>query len=665
MIPDGSEWGDEMTFFTPTDDLSLQNKNNLRASAASIQSGNTQAELMEARMLIQAMESEQVRLIEELQLMQEHNNMYNELLKKKDNKVRESVLESGSNCLELHNLKEHNGVLVMEGSREIKTSPLQVKLDKLNKDLEEARSLNYHYQEDQASKLYQQHQAELVCEEVETETTRTILHLQEEITALQLELDERLYCMTQENTGLRNTVAAKEAEIRALCGEWERATLELTSFLTEGSKSLKDASGQIENIVNAFPKLNVWIGEHAERAARACVDKEETILQLEKSLEDARKMVMDMEMKLNSLREATMALNDFPQSDNDESSEETIHLTMPLNEKIDIVKMLESEIKLKEIHIKKAERRADAAFLVVQWLSDCHKVAGSDDVKRRIPISKFPSPTNMGYQNTLVEKVDAWSDNDAPTGWENLILEFENAITASYKDVEVHIAALQSEVLAAFALYRDLAQDLVKEIHEMKGKIMELNERQMDFQSSTMNWKAWEPHILQLIRVELAKINDRMEIFSGFVDQKISSHNCLLNKDDLEEADGWSTDSSSSCYSMIGSDLFPESVSLGNKLDGKSHSGCSKLSGKITEQMDLESRKGSAVQSESEGFQSGSEYSENLLKIPHSNREITLEMKRELDLTLDAFRKIYVHFSTIFNEDDLMHCTCPEGTYFF
>ncbi|KAJ6718444.1 KINESIN-LIKE PROTEIN KIF11 [Salix purpurea] len=558
----------------------------------------------------------------------------------------------------------------MEGSREIKTSPLQAKLDKLNKDLEEARSLNYHYQEDQASKLYQQHQAELVCEDVETETTRTILHLQEEITALQLELDERLYCMTQENTGLRNTVAAKEAEIRALCGEWERATLELTSFLTEGSKSLKDASGQIENIVNAFPKLNVWIGEHAERAARACVDKEETILQLEKSLEDARKMVMDMEMKLNSLREATMALNDFPQSDNDESSEETIHLTMPLNEKINIVKMLESEIKLKEIQIKEAEKRADAAFLVVQWLSDCHKVARSDDVKRRIPISKFPSPTNMGYQNTFDEKVDAWSDNDAPTGWENLILEFENAITASYRDVEVHIAALQSEVLAAFVPYRDLAQDLVKEIHEMKGKIIELNERQMDFQSSTMNWKAWEPHeflkfdnqlhILQLIRVELAKINDRMKFFSGFVDQKISSHNCLLNKDDLEEADGWSTDSSSSCYSMIGSDFFPESVSLGNKLDGKSHSGCSKLSGKITEKMDLESRKGSAVQSESEGFQSGSEYSENLLKIPHSNREITLEMKRELDLTLDAFRKIYVHFSTILNEDDLMHCTCPE-----
>ncbi|KAG6735553.1 hypothetical protein POTOM_061836 [Populus tomentosa] len=622
MISEGSEWGDEMTFFTPTDYISLQNKNNLRTSAASIHSGNTQAELMEARLLIQAMESEQVRLIEELQLMQGHNNMYIEILKKKDNKVRESVLESGSNCLELLNLKEQNEVLVMEGRREIKSNPLQVKLDKLNKDLEEARSLNYHYQEDQASKLYQQHQAELVCEEVETETTRTILHLQEEISALQLELDERLYCMTQENTGLRNTVAAKEAEIRALCGEWERATLELTSFLTEGSKSLKDASGQIESIANAFPKLNVWIGEHAERAARACVDKEETILQLEKSLEDARKMVMDMEMKLNSLREATMALNDFPQSDNDESSEETIHSTMQLNEKINMVKMLESEIKLKEIHINEAEKRADAAFLVIKWLSECHKVAHSDDVRRRIPISKLLSSTNMGYRNTFDEKVDAWSDNDAPIGWENLILESENVITASYKDVEVHVAALQAEVLADFASYRDLVQDLVKEIHEMKSKIMELKERQMDFQSSTMNWKAWEPleflkfdnqlHILQLIRVELAKINDRMEIVSDFVDKKISSHNCLLNKEDFVEADGWSTDSSASCYSMIGSDLFPESVSLGNKLDGKSHGCCSKLSRKITEQMDLESRKGSVVQSESEDFQSGSEYSEKL-----------------------------------------------------
>lgn len=76
--------------------------------------------------------------------------------------------------------------------------------------------------------------------------------------------------------------------------------------------------------------------------------------------------------------------------------------------------------------------------------------------------------------------------------------------------------------------------------------------------------------------------------------------------------------------------------------------------------MDLESRKGSDVLSESEDFQSGSENSEKLLKIPHSNRTMTLEMKRELDLTFDAFSKIYVHLSTIFNEDDLMHCTCPE-----
>ncbi|CAK7326258.1 unnamed protein product [Dovyalis caffra] len=671
-ISTGSDWGDEVAYFTPTNDMSLQNKNNLHMSAASVQPGNTQKELMEARFLIQAMESEQVRLIEELQLMQDHNKMYVEILKKKGNTVRESVHKPGSKCLELQNLEEHSEVMVMEGSKDIMSNPLQAKLDKLNKDLEEARSLNYLYQENQASKLSQQHQAELVCEEVETETTRTILHLQEEVTALQLELDERLCYMTQENMELRNTISAKELEMRELCGEWERASLELTSFLAEGSKSLKDASGQIESIVCSFPKLNVFIGEHVERAARACIDKEETILQLEKSLEDAHKMVMDMEMKLNSLREATLTLNDFPQSDNDESTEET---TMMLNEKINMVKMLESELKLKEIRINEAEKSADAAFLVVKWLSDCHKVAHSDDVKRDIPISKMLSPTKMAYHKTSDEKVDAnpltMEGNDAPIGLETLIMESEHAINASYKDVEVHMAGLQAEVLEASASYRDLVQDLVKEIQEMKGKLMELKERQIDCQSSTANSKAGEPleffkldnqlHILQSIKDELANINNRMEIVSDFVDKKISSHSCPLNQKDLVEADGWSTDSSASCYSLIGSDLSPESVGLVNKLDGISHSCCSNFSGKITEQMDLESRKGSVVQSESEGsiVQSESEYSEKLLKIPHPNREMTLDLRRELDLTFDAFSKIYVHLSTILNEDDLVHCTCP------
>ncbi|OMP05747.1 hypothetical protein COLO4_08585 [Corchorus olitorius] len=105
-------------------------------------------------------------------------------------------------------------------------------------------------------------------------------------------------------------ITAKEQEAKSICMEWERATLELTSFLLDGSKSLKDASRQIENIACSFPEINVWVGEHVERAAKVCIDKEERILLLQRSLEDAQRMIVEMEMKLSSLKGATIALNE-------------------------------------------------------------------------------------------------------------------------------------------------------------------------------------------------------------------------------------------------------------------------------------------------------------------------------------------------------------------
>lgn len=359
-----------MTPDNQADDLTLENQydRNIRSDSV-LHPSDIEKELKDARTLIEALESEQVHLYRELELMQEQNHRYMKMLSNKDFVEGHSVLKDENYCLKSDDL-EKQGKLD-EG---ISRMSLHAKLNKLTKELEIARLVNCQYQEDQASQFSRQHQVDLVCEQAEMETARTILHLQEEVAALQLELHERLCCMTQENTCLRHTIAAKDEEIRALHLEWEKASLELTNFLVDGSRSLRDASGQIESIVCLFPQFNVEITENVERAAKACIEKEETIGLLQKSLEDAQKMVAEMEDKLSSLKGATIALNEFRHLDNEESTEDAIQLRMKLDKKINMVKLLEVKLKSKEDQIVETDKRAEAAFLVVKWLSDSNKV---------------------------------------------------------------------------------------------------------------------------------------------------------------------------------------------------------------------------------------------------------------------------------------------------
>ncbi|XP_050372198.1 kinesin-like protein KIN-12C [Argentina anserina] len=207
---------------------------------------------------------------------------------------------------------------LMDMSKDVERKSLQAKLEKMAEDLEKVKLLNSHFQEDQLLQLSCQKQTEMVCEQVEMETARTILHLQEEVAALQFELDEKLQCMINENTTLKSTIASKEGEIRTLRMDWEKATLELTRFLLDGSRSLKNASSQIESITCSFPQANVCISENVQRAAKVCLEKEETIELLQKSLEDAQKMVTEMGEKLSSLKGATMALSELQHLNSDE-----------------------------------------------------------------------------------------------------------------------------------------------------------------------------------------------------------------------------------------------------------------------------------------------------------------------------------------------------------
>lgn len=183
--------------------------------------------------------------------------------------------------------------------------------------------------------------------------------------------------------------------------EWERATLELTSFLIEGSKSLRDASGQIESIAYSFPHVNDWLGEHVERAAKVCVEKEETILLLQKSLEDAQNMVLDMEQKLNSLKGATAALTEVQQRENDASTKKTIQLSALLNSKINMIDMLENKFTYTDDQITEPENSANAVFLGEKRISDCAEVSLRNTTEGDFPMSKSATPSEMGSQQIL------------------------------------------------------------------------------------------------------------------------------------------------------------------------------------------------------------------------------------------------------------------------
>ncbi|MCL7045771.1 hypothetical protein MKW94_028005, partial [Papaver nudicaule] len=385
---------DEVTSYTQEYD-EVPKKHDLKmGDTLALQLSETENDLMEARYLIEAMESEQLHLIAELDILRKENSQYLELLR--NGEFEQTKLQHENLCepSEKDNLVKNPAQLnrTVAAEDNVAGSVLQCKLDRMNRDLEEARILIRRYQDDQVSKQHQENEFEEIRQQVEVETATAILDLQDNLTTLQQELQERLYITTEENMRLRNIVSTREDEMRALSEEWEKATLELTAFIADGFRSLEDASNQVQVIANSFPESKIWISEHVEMAAKRFLEKEKTIEQLRKSLEDALKMGLDMELKLSSLKGATLAITDVQQLEKDEKDKETILLRSQLSEKLHMIQDLESAIQVKEDQIISAEKCAAAAFVVVKRLSDfpravCAEVAEKEDPELKLPLS--------------------------------------------------------------------------------------------------------------------------------------------------------------------------------------------------------------------------------------------------------------------------------------
>ncbi|PON64835.1 Kinesin-like protein [Parasponia andersonii] len=588
-----------------TNDEALQNHMDNDVDDVPIMFSNViEKELMNAT----TTESDQVCLIIEQQYPHDESCRYMESVSKNDKIEGQFVLTLKNEFSGLGYLDSTNNGLVAESKKETERMAFQAKLDRMTKDLEEVRLLNSHFQEEQALQFSCQQKAELVREQVEMETARTILQLQEEVDAVQCKLDEKLYFLTEENTKLRNIVASKEEEVKALNTEWEKATLELTGFLVDGARSLKNVSNHIESIACSFPPANVWISEHVQRAAKIYIEKEETILQLRKSLENAQNTLIDMAQKLSSLKGVTMALTELPHLDNDEISKE--HVGMLLNDKINMIRLLEKKLNVKEAQVTEAEKFATVAFIVINWLFENHKVTHKNEKYCIDPPAKMAN------------------------------LEITKAFAV--EDVMAQVEVMKLEVL------------------ESENSMVELKDKCKNFELCTIDTPSVEAYkyqkfenqfqMLHQIRDELTKTNFRLKVIEDFVHTEVNVFECSATNVNLVHADVWSPD-----CSLSSSDFSIGSVVSKDSLDASSSVCLPKSTKKMTEQI--------VLTTEGPTHPSGHQLSENSnvpLKDLFFNQATEFYLKRELKVLIDAFDLLRIRLVTLSNGLDFGDCSDPE-----
>lgn len=467
-----------------------------------VQCDNTDKQLVDALCLIETMKLEHLQLIRELEYL------------KTENQHLAKILE-----------RNRTPTVSTEGSDATAILALQAKLDELCKELKEAQMFNNQYKEDYATRLSQDRHTELVRSEVEMETTRTIIHLQDEIDRLQSEFRVCVCSMAEENLSLRNSVTANEDKLREFCADWEKATLELTTFLTDGSRSLRDASHQIKSISSSFPKVNDWINEHVERAAKVCIEKEETILLLQSSLEDAQNTVMEMEQKLYSLKDATMALTAFQQPDK-------IQLSGMPNDWTEVKGFTEHKPMSKTGQI--IDSQAETPISVENRISDCSTCTPRGTFDGNMPLHSFSS-----------------TDVDIQTELASVQAETENALNGFCADAETYWSVLNSEIDDAVSMYKALVRDLLNDISDIRKDTEELKRNRGSFHLFSNRILSQLPlahdnqqSILQQVRNELVEMNNRLSSMNACL-CKVYLHFDLDSTEVFTETYGCATDEES------------------------------------------------------------------------------------------------------------------------
>jgi kinesin family protein 15 len=236
---------------------------NLRILHSCKQSDAIGSELDDARSVIEALESQQILLINELDELKENNQQSIEILKRRDRQISRLNTELDNHRKQILLASAEPKMHLLKRS-ENEDSPLQRKLKRMQASLEKAQDLNIRYQKDQASDKFAEQEMDEVCRQVEVETTEVIMCLQEELISLQQQLDasnknellakqslndlqlerkelnDRLLGMMKEKECFCKLTEEKEKKIQMLTNDWESLQEELLSLQQQLDASNKN-----------------------------------------------------------------------------------------------------------------------------------------------------------------------------------------------------------------------------------------------------------------------------------------------------------------------------------------------------------------------------------------------------------------------------------------
>nr|KJB32406.1 hypothetical protein B456_005G239700 [Gossypium raimondii] len=410
-------------------------------------------ELEEAKSVIEALESQQIFSINEMEDLRKSKSDLVKLLSE-----QEAEIAALKKQLSGRTFKDAAPPKKIESEE----SSLQLKLKRMHESLENAKKMNIWYQTDRAFKASNEEEVDEICRQAEAETAEVIVCLQEELTLLQQqiqdchlkeveaqnsavfletelkELQEKVGMLTEDNKQLLGRLEMKDGELRTLMEEWELLSSEIETILADGHEELVDAGNQLELLSSSFPQRRIWISEKVGRVVRVLSEKELLIEELGRCLEDATDKRSELECMLKSLRGAALILNEAQQQECNEKEKEIVLLKKELNVKTSIIRKLEDRMKMAEDDLRNASTCASVAFVLVNRLPEANH--------NHLNALK-------GKDEQLAESAEAILSKDA------LLINQATMI----EEAEKHIHSLETEVEKSEEACTELSQRLLEE----------------------------------------------------------------------------------------------------------------------------------------------------------------------------------------------------------
>ncbi|CAL5213205.1 unnamed protein product [Lathyrus oleraceus] len=434
---------------------------------------DTDNELKVAKSVIEALESQQILSIKEIEDMQNKNNNYLDLVRKQEREIialKNQLAPKGlRDSLSLNHPKIDNEY------------PLQVRFRRMHDSLEKAKQLNMFYQSDRALQISNEEEMDEVRRQAEAETAEVIVSMQEELAQLQHQVNdshqkeiemkesilhletelkdvqEKLLTTVDDNQSLSEELWQRDNALKSLVEEWELLTSEIEEILGDGCQALDDASDELGHISNSLPQKRIWISEQVSMMVRKITEKELLIDELGRCLEDACNKRSDMECMLKSLRSATLVITEAHQKESAELEKEILLLTSQVSERTTALKQMEEQLILAGDQIRKTSSCATVAFVVVNRLSDVNDgylvdLKHKDSLLNELAEISDRKDAVLSDQSTSLEQAKrqiAELQEKCDNLWQNLSEEKEHSFALEHKleDIEKNVISETREQL--------------------------------------------------------------------------------------------------------------------------------------------------------------------------------------------------------------------------